>query len=299
VTLATKSACPPAAHVTQRTHSAAPGGNLIGHGKASMRDGELKPGDKCDRYQIIRLIAAGGMGEVYEAVHEFTARPVALKCLQLRHANKDDLKDRMKMEAVVLCRLRHANIVTVYDAGITDRGMVWIAMDLLVGNTLREILHRVGRLTVPQALYYACEIADGVDAAHELRVVHRDLKPENVFVTERNEVKVLDLGTAKFYGYGLKTTDRMRTLGTPAYMSPEHITGTPVDVRTAIYGLGLILYEMLAGHHVFAKDGQLPNSLDMGTAQLFQEPTPLPQLIEGFPDYLWAIVAKSIAKKRD
>src|SRR5262245_47778844 len=105
-----------------------------------MRDGGLQRGDKCGRYEIVRLIGAGGMGEVYEAVHEFTGRAVALKCLQLRHAERDDIRNRMRMEAVVLSRLRHPNIVTVYDAGITDDEIVWIAMDLLVGRTLRDLI---------------------------------------------------------------------------------------------------------------------------------------------------------------
>ncbi len=264
--------------------------------------GTFGPGDRCDRYQIVRLIAAGGAGEVYEATHEFTGRTVALKCLQLRLARRADLRERMRLEAVVLCKIRHANVVTVHDAGITEDGsIVWIAMELLEGCTLRELLFGSAAIPIPQALYYAAGIADGVEAAHELRVVHRDLKPENVFITDRNEVKVLDLGTAKFHGYGLKTTDRMRTIGTPAYMSPEHLRGAAVDSRADVYALSVITYEMLAGRHPFAPEGGggFPDVYELGALHLFADPRPLTARIAGFPDYVWNVVGRGMAKDRE
>jgi serine/threonine-protein kinase len=261
--------------------------------------GTYQPGDRCDRYRIVRLMAAGGAGEVYEAVHDFTGRTVALKCLLLKLAQRDDLKERMRLEAVVLCKIRHANVVSVYDAGITADGTVWIAMELLEGQTLRALL-RVGRQPLPQALYYAAAIADGVQAAHELHVVHRDLKPENVFVTCGNEVKVLDLGTAKFHGYGAKTTERMRTLGTPAYMSPEHLRGDDVDVRADIYALGVIAYELLAGAHPFASatGSLLAEPLELGAMHLHAEPPALTARIQGFPDDVWQVVRAAMHKDR-
>src|SRR5262249_34428867 len=145
---------------------------------ASPREGELSPGDACDGYRVLSLIAKGGMGDVYEAEHQASGRVVALKCLKVKHLGKDDARARMKMEAIVLSELQHANLVQVYDAGVNDLGMVWIAMERLHGETLRQLLHRVGRLPVPDALHYASEIADGVDAVHEVNVIHRDLKPE-------------------------------------------------------------------------------------------------------------------------
>jgi serine/threonine-protein kinase len=212
----------------------------MSHGSPPSEN-ELSPGDVCDGYRILSLIAAGGMGDVYEAVHDPTGRTVAVKCLKVRHRNKEDARARMKMEAVVLSELQHENLVQVYDAGVTDRGMVWFAMERLHGQTLRDVLFRAGRLPIPDALHYASEIADGADAVHEVNVIHRDLKPENVFVTDGNVVKVLDLGTGKFTGYGLNSTDRMRVVGTTAYMSPEQIKGLRVDARADVYALGLIL----------------------------------------------------------
>jgi serine/threonine-protein kinase len=268
-----------------------------------MQEGELSPGDLCDDYRIVDLIAAGGMGDVYEAVHQVTGKTVAVKCLKVRHRNKEDARARMKMEAVVLSELQHANLVQVYDAGVTEAGMVWIAMERLQGQTLRDLLYRSGPLPVPDALFYAGEIADGVDAVHEVNVIHRDLKPENVFVTRRNVVKVLDLGTGKFTGYGLNSTDRMRVIGTTAYMSPEQIKGLKVDPRADVYSLGLILYEMLAGRHALAgADGGtgLPMELErLAIMQLQMTPTPLAQLLPGLPGYVAHVVERAIAKNRD
>jgi serine/threonine protein kinase len=181
--------------------------------------------------------------------------------------------------------------------------MVWIAMDRLQGQTLREILHRAGQLNVADALYYASEIADGVAAVHEVNVVHRDLKPENVFVTSRNHVKVLDLGTGKFTGYGLETTDRLRVIGTTAYMSPEQIKGLTVDGRADVYALGLITYEMLAGQHPFSMSGRtsgLPEEIErLAIMQLQTTPPSLAQVAPEIPDYVVFVVERAIRKRRE
>src|SRR5258706_10532253 len=269
----------------------------------TSRDEELLPGALCDGYRIVALIAAGGMGDVYEAVHEVSGKTVAVKCLKVRHRNKEDARARMKMEAVVLSELQHANLVQVYDAGVTDEGMVWISMERLHGQTLRDVLHRAGPLSIPDALYYASEIADGVDAVHEVNVIHRDLKPENVFITNRKVVKVLDLGTGKFTGYGLNSTDRMRVIGTTAYMSPEQIKGLRVDARADVYALGLIVYEMIAGRHALApEDGiaGLPRAIEqVALMQLQMTPKPLLDIAPGCPRYISLLVDKAIAKDRD
>jgi serine/threonine-protein kinase len=273
----------------------------MSHGSPPSEN-ELSPGDVCDGYRILSLIAAGGMGDVYEAVHDPTGRTVAVKCLKVRHRNKEDARARMKMEAVVLSELQHENLVQVYDAGVTDRGMVWFAMERLHGQTLRDVLFRAGRLPIPDALHYASEIADGADAVHEVNVIHRDLKPENVFVTDGNVVKVLDLGTGKFTGYGLNSTDRMRVVGTTAYMSPEQIKGLRVDARADVYALGLILYEMIAGRHALTpEDGAaLPQGIEqVALMQLQMTPKPLADVALGCPRYVSAIADRAIAKDRE
>ena len=263
---------------------------------------ELSPGDVCDGYRILSLIAAGGMGDVYEAVHDPTGRTVAVKCLKVRHRNKEDARARMKMEAVVLSELQHENLVQVYDAGVTDQGMVWFAMERLHGQTLRDVLFRAGSLPVPEALHYASEIADGADAVHDVNVIHRDLKPENVFVTDGNVVKVLDLGTGKFTGYGLNSTDRMRVVGTTAYMSPEQIKGLRVDARADVYALGLILYEMIAGRHALTPEdaAALPQGIEqVALMQLQMTPKALADVAPACPRYVSAIADRAIAKDRE
>jgi hypothetical protein len=268
-----------------------------------MPQGEFAPGDHCDAYRIVGLIAAGGMGDVYEAVHVQTGRAVALKCLKQRHRGREDARVRMKMEAVVLSEIQHANLVQVYDAGVTDEGMVWIAMERLHGETLRDKMRDRERIAVTDALYYASEIGEGVEAVHAVNVIHRDLKPENVFITTRDLVKVIDLGTGKFTGYGMNSTDRMRVIGTTAYMSPEQIKGKRVDARADVYAIGLILYEMLAGHHPLSGAGGnagLPDELDrMAVLQLQMVAEPLSAAAPDVPLYVSAIVEKAMKKDRD
>src|SRR5262249_53715329 len=165
-----------------------------------------------------------------------------------------DLRKRMMMEAALLVELRHANLVAVHDAGITDAGVAWMSMEYLEGSLLRARMRPGRGISLGKAIEWTRQTALGVAAAHEVRVVHRDLKPENLFVTDDDRIKVLDFGTAKFFGYGMRTTGRY-SIGTPAYMAPEQIEGGVVDVRADIYALGVILYEMIAGSHPFAQGG--------------------------------------------
>lgn len=253
-------------------------------------------GERCDQYEIVSLLAVGGSGEVYRAVQRSMDRTVALKCLQFRHVARADLKARMEMESRALGRINHPNVVTVYDAGCTDDGVVWIAMELLVGQTLREVLQERWRLPVPEAVSCAIDVAEGVGAAHEQQIIHRDIKPENVFLTERGVTKVLDLGTAKIHGWGkLKTTDRGRVIGTPAYMSPEHIRCVGVDQRTDVYAVGLLLYEMLAGHP-FAHMADLDDYQEIARLQLHGIPRPLTEVVRGVPDSVSRVVLRALSK---
>lgn len=267
----------------------------------TLEDEQLRPGDLCDRYEIVRLIAVGDIGTVYEAAHSFTRQRIALKCVRLRQPTAPDNLERMRREAISLSRIDHANLVTVHDADVTPDGLVWIAMELLEGQTLRELLLRSGPLPVRTALHFAMEIASGLHAAHELGVVHRDVKPENVFVTTGHQVKVLDLGTATFRGWGLNATDPIRLHETPAYMSPEHAQGQKLDRRADIYALGLVLYEMIAGQHAFADVLATPSSAlgALGTVQLRGAPRPLTEIAPACPPYIGAVVAKALSLDRD
>ena len=157
-------------------------------------------GQMVDRYRITKLIAVGGTSRVYEAVHQFTKKPVALKVMRHRLAERQDVIERFRREAVVLASIRDDNVVAVENAGLTEDGRVFIAMELLRGRTLRELLRCSGRLKQDDTVRIITEVANGVSAAHQAGVAHRDLKPENIFCVTHGRVKVLDLGTAKFAG---------------------------------------------------------------------------------------------------
>ncbi len=258
----------------------------------------LKPGDEVGNYVLLQELASGGTAQVYSARHQVFGYTRALKIMQLREALKEDAMARWQREAVLLSKIQHGNIVRVHDAGVlSSHGLFWIAMDLLMGQTLRDMLNTNPRVFLPPALYYGAQIADGVQAAHEMHVVHRDIKPENVFITEANEVKVLDLGTAKAQGYGVKTTDHFKVRGTLLYMAPEQCEPSQVDARTDVYALGLVVYEMLAGWHPFVRPGDpIPTPQELVMRQLVADPVPLTEVLPGLPEYVWQVVERAVQK---
>ena len=213
----------------------------------------LKPGCRVGPYETVRLIGVGYSGEVHEAVHAFTGQRVALKCLHSEHIESEHKVSRFSTEATTLFRLEHANVVRVVDAGWDDAAHPWMAMELLMGQTLGELLARQGRLSLTLALQYALDIAWGIDAAHENGVIHRDLKPDNVFIVTRSgAIKVLDFSGAKFLTSDLRTTKPPDMTCTLAYAAPELLDGQQADARIDIYALGLILWQMIAGEHPYA-----------------------------------------------
>ncbi len=255
-------------------------------------------GEICaDRYRVERLLGRGGMGVVYAAVHCFTGGQVALKVLYEPVA---DLPARMEQEARALAAIRHRHVVRVLDGGATAQGVVWFAMELLEGRILRERMIDAGRLPLPVALRYAREIASGVSAAHAAGVIHRDLKPENVFVVEpEDEIRVVDFGTAKFRRGSLKTTHRMRVLGTYAYMAPERFQGHAGDPRSDVYSLGHVLYELFAGRHAFSEGPgplDLPPVGELGMRHMMADPRPLWELRPEVPARIAELVHRMLEK---
>jgi len=209
-------------------------------------------------YQVISLLGAGGMGEVYEARDSKLGRKVALKILPATFANDAERLARFQREARMLAALNHPNIATIH--GLEQSGGVhYLVMELVPGQTLAERIAN-GGLPVEEALKIAGLIAEALEAAHEKAVIHRDLKPANVKVTPEGRVKVLDFGLAKaFAGEGtvdlsqaVTLSEEGRILGTPSYMSPEQARGLAVDKRTDIWAFGCVLYEMLTGRTPFA-----------------------------------------------
>jgi serine/threonine-protein kinase len=209
-----------------------------------FQDGEVVPGT---RYQVLRLIGAGGMGRVYEVEHVELGKRFVLKALQRELSRRNDLVARLRNEWRALARLEHPNIVNVTDAGTSETGVPFYVMERLEGETLAQVLHRYRRLLPQHALPIAAGILEGLHAAHQIGVVHRDVKPPNIFLTGPTSVKVLDFGIAKIKDAKDVITARGLAVGTPRYMSPEQAQGTGVDARSDIYATGLMLFEMVSG----------------------------------------------------
>ncbi len=260
-----------------------------------LSEGLLRCGQVVDRYRIVRLIASGGMAHVYEAVHAFTQRQVALKVMHHRLADRRDLVERFRHEAMALSSIRHENVVNVENAGLTDDGHVFIAMDLLNGRNLRDVLKLGKPMGLLESLQLVGEVAAGVAAAHDIQVIHRDLKPENIFCAKDGPAKVLDLGTAKFAGNNAPTTQTAlgKVIGTAAYIAPERLAGDPGDERCDIYALGLVLYECIAGFHPMVPTGKWPGAAEIAARQVTYNPRPIP----GLSDHVWNLIAKAIHKK--
>lgn len=224
------------------------------------------------RYLIESVIAQGGMGVVYFARHRLIDKPVALKVLRPELVHNRDITARFLTEAQAASSIGSEHIVDVTDYGELPDGATYIVMEYLDGYSLNQRMHRAGGLLpVPTVLAVARQIAEGLQRAHEANIVHRDLKPDNILLVRKGKqddfVKILDFGIAKVLSGQNQTTSAGRIFGTPHYMSPEQGRGGEVDHRTDIYSLGVILYEMIAGHVPF--DGE--NPLGILTQHLYVE----------------------------
>ena len=258
----------------------------------------LAPGTKVGAYEIVALLGAGGMGEVYRARDPRLGRDVAVKTVR-GPMDRGRLK-RLELEARAAAALNHPNVITVFDVG-SDQDHAYVVTELLEGQSLRAVL-RQGRLSVPAALDYARQIADALAAAHAKGIVHRDLKPENVFVLPGDRIKVLDFGLAKFVaaadgaGADVDTTAALTmagaVVGTPAYLAPEQARGGVIDHRADIFGFGAVLYEMLAGASPF-RASTLADTL---IAILRDPAPPLPRDVAAAAPGLVPIVRRCLEK---
>jgi serine/threonine protein kinase len=257
----------------------------------------FKPGDVFEKYEIVNLIGRGGTAFVYHGYQEFLDRHVAIKIIPAQANQGQEYRRRARAEATVLSRLRHPNVVQVFDAGVSEDGaFIYIVMEKLEGRPLRELLYALGALSVPEALLIGAQVCDAVEAAHRLGVIHRDLKPENIFVERGNHAIVLDFGIAKFLGAGYATTAKHRWQGTALYMSPEHLQGKNVSPRSDIYALGTMLYEALAGGHPCLNGIDQPTIQEIAWIQVSHVAPLLTQVVPTIPDYVARIVQRAIAK---
>jgi serine/threonine-protein kinase len=250
------------------------------------------------RYRITGHVASGGMGAIFRAEHVYMRKELALKVLRPDLSTLPDIAERFRREAEIAASLEHENIVRVSDFGRTPEGWLFLAMELLEGESLFERLRRAGPLAPQEAVGILVQVCRGLEAAHARGVVHRDLKPENVFLVTRPAglVKVLDFGIAKITDPGTASdTQAGIVVGTPEYLSPEQATGATVDGRADVYAVGLVAWRMLAGRHPFQAD-------DARGLLMMQATRPVPPLTDARPDLvawpgLLAAVARACAKE--
>lgn len=258
----------------------------------------IAPGDRIDGFEVLGLLGAGGMGEVYRARDPVLKRDVAIKVLPASAAADAGRLQRFEQEAQAAAALNHPNILVIYRFGSYE-GAPYLVSELLEGATLRERLER-RPMAVQKEIETGVQIARGLAAAHDKGIVHRDLKPENLFITKDGHVKILDFGLAKLlprHLSGEQTTVAQGTnpgtvLGTVGYMSPEQVRGSAVDHRSDIFALGAILYEMLTGKCAF----QRSTSAETMTAILNEEPPAISQIAPFTPPGLQRVVKRCLEK---
>ncbi len=258
------------------------------------------------KYEILRVIGAGAMGVVYEAVHLGINRRVAIKVLNEDTAQQEHGTERFRREAVITGALGHENIVDVTDVGKTTSGTPYIVMEYLEGRSLHDVLQDEGTLPIIEAVSILIHVLDALAVVHEADVIHRDLKPENVFLAERRRafnstktvVKVLDFGICKPHDSEMMATtltDSGIVIGTPYYMAPEQMVGSGVDRQSDVYAAGLILYQALTGRLPF--DGR---TIGEFFAVVLSESPPSPRTFRpDIPPDLETVMLRAIAREKE
>ncbi len=245
------------------------------------------------RYRLERLIATGGMAQVWAATDETLTRRVAVKLLHPHLAADETFIARFRAEAIAAAKLTHPSIVAIYDT-CTDGGEEAIVLELVEGPTLREWLDEHGPLEPGQAAEVVAQAADALEAAHRAGIVHRDVKPANILLCADGRVKVADFGIAKA-AEGSELTATGTMLGTAKYLAPEQVEGGPVDPRTDVYALGIVLYEALCGRPPF--DGESDAAIAL--ARLHRAPMRPRQVRAGVPRALEEVVLRALSRDPD
>ncbi len=243
-------------------------------------------------YRVTGPIGAGGMGIVFRAEDPILGRPVALKVMKRSLSAGAAARRRFLREAQAIAALEHDHVVAIYQAG-EDRGVLFLAMPLLQGETLADRLRHEGVLPLPEALRVAREVAEGLDAAHRRGLVHRDIKPANLWLEGgRGRVKILDFGLSRSLEPEADLSQSGQIAGTPHYMSPEQASGGPVTPLCDLFSLGCVLYHMTTGRVPF--DG--PDTLAVLTALAVATPEPPDRLNPGLPPVASALITSLLAR---
>jgi serine/threonine-protein kinase len=259
------------------------------------------------KYKVVRLLGEGGMGCVYQGEQMLgaTARKVAIKTLHKHLSHDDSIKARFKREVGTVAALEHPNTIQVFDFGTMEDGTLYIVMEFVQGRSVADVLEKDGAMPPERVVNILRQVSGSLEEAHNHGIVHRDLKPDNVVLAERagqkDWVEVLDFGIAKrsteHDPNEAKLTQQGMVLGTPPYMSPEQFTGQPVDVRSDIYALGVMAYEMLTGRLPWEAN----TAWEWASKHMTEPPTPLERqpLGPNVPDAMRSAITRALAKNKD
>lgn len=241
------------------------------------------------RHEALAELGAGGMGVVYKARDRETGAIVALKVLRAELAGNPVWMERFKEELLLARKITHKHVCRIYDFARVDE-CAYISMEFVDGDSLRQILNRFGALNARTCISIICQICAGLQEAHAQQVIHRDLKPENVMLDRTGQIKLMDFGIAS--SPGEQQEEDKKILGTPAYMAPEQAEGGPVDERSDIYAVGLILYEMTTGRPAFS--GGTP--IEIALKQVREAPTSPRTLEPGIPERIEKAILRALSK---
>jgi eukaryotic-like serine/threonine-protein kinase len=241
------------------------------------------------RYRILRKLGSGGMANVYLAEDEDLGRRVAIKILNDRYASDDSFNERFRREAKSAAGLSHPNIVSIYDRGEAD-GRPYIAMEVIEGRSLKELIVASGTLPIAQCVDYAKQILHALRFAHRNGIIHRDIKPHNILLGAEDRLKVTDFGIAR--AGASQMTEVGSIMGTAQYLSPEQARGAPVTAASDLYSAGIVLYEMLTGKTPFNGD----SPIEIAMKHLNEAPRPPSELRPDIPPELDQIVLRVLAK---
>lgn len=255
-------------------------------------------------YRAVRAMASGGMGDVYEVLHEDLGQRRVMKVLRSHLGAESDAASRLRAEGRALVRMKSPHLVEVVDFGRTASGRPFLVTEFLDGQTLRAELEARGPFRPGEAVDVVLQMLAGLTTVHEARLVHRDIKPDNVFYCKpiagpRRTVKILDFGVAKFGAEdraaigGFQPTADGMLVGSPPFMAPEQILGKEIDARVDVYATGLVLFRLLVGRSPYAAAAPL----DLLRAQLYEVPEPVSKLTSArTPVELDAVISRAIAK---